>query len=89
MFSCAFDDALCMVPRHPRFGEMRCCRRNGFLDIDQTKAFAVFLLFGDAQQNGKPQSAEGSVAFHPVGGIYDFLNVIRKNNIIELLQAVW
>jgi hypothetical protein len=33
---------------------MRCCRRDGFLNIDQTKAFAALLLFAHAQQDGKP-----------------------------------
>src|ERR1700691_1744371 len=50
---------------------MGCCRRNGFLDIDQAKTLAVFLLFADAQQYGKPQSSQGAAALHPVGGIHD------------------
>src|ERR1700722_3221775 len=56
---------------------MRCASRNSLLDVDQTKAITVFLLFVTyTEQDGKSQSAERTASLHPVGGINDFHLVI-------------
>src|ERR1700733_335143 len=50
-----------MIPRHRHFSGSRCFCRNSLLDIDQTKAFTVLLLFTDAQPFVKLKGAPANV----------------------------
>src|SRR5580692_6669138 len=51
---------------------MRRSCGNSLLNIDQTKALAIFLLLADAHEDGEPQPTERAAPLHPVGGIDDF-----------------